>query len=176
MKNSGKIVICGIFSALAIVCMLLTVIPIATYCIPAIAGMLLLPIAIEVGTTWGISAFIASSILSFFIVPDLESKIMFIMFFGYYPIVKLLIDKLSNQFLKWIIKLLIFNFSMIFSYWLLLEMLGLPKDSFEILGFNLPWIFLLVGNGIFVLLDIAIEKLIYLYMKRCHNVFLRIFK
>lgn len=176
MKNSGKIALCGVLSALSVVCMLLTVIPIGTFALPAIAGIILMPIALEVSTTWGIGAYIATSLLTFLMAPDMEAKLLFITFFGYYPVLKNVLEKVSKVWVRWIIKISIFNGTMIGSYLLLLYVLGLPKDSFELFGVSLPWLFLLVGNFVFVLFDYALDGLVKMNYNRWHKLFIRLFK
>lgn len=176
MKKSAKVALCGVLSALALVTMLLTVIPIATYCIPALAGILLMPIALEVGPKWGIAGYVASALLSILVTPDMEAKVLFIAFFGYYPTVKILFSSIPSKALRWCVKLLLFNVTMIGSYLLLLYVLGLPADSFELFDINLPWVFLAVGDGIFVLYDYALTGLVEMYKRRWHQLFVRVFK
>ena len=176
MKKSGKIALCGVFSALAVVCMILTIIPVATFLMPALAGIILMPIAKELGIRWGLGAYIVSCLIAFLVTPDVEAKVLFITFFGYYPILKLIIDQYLQKVVKWVCKFAIFNASMILSYLFLLFVLGIPMDSFEIFGYTVPWVFLLVGNVVFVLLDRSIDVCLYFYEKRLHTLFLKIFK
>ena len=47
MRQSGKVALGGIFGALSLMFMLMTVFPLGTYALPAIAGALLIPVVIE---------------------------------------------------------------------------------------------------------------------------------
>ena len=100
---------------------------------------------------------------------------MFIAFFGYYPVARLWIEKRAF-WLRWTVKLALFNAAMILSYLLLLFVFHLDPDTFEIGGVNLPWLFLLIGNVVFVVYDMAIERIVALYQVRLHRIFARIFR
>ena len=66
---SFKIALSGVFSSLAIVSMLLSyIIPTATYACPALAGIMLIPIVIEIGKGWALSTYAAVSLLSFVLI------------------------------------------------------------------------------------------------------------
>ena len=87
-KNSTKTAIGGIIAALSIVLMLLTsAIPTLTYAIPAIAGLLLVIIVIEVNKKWAFGVYFVVGVLSMLLVADKEAAVMYVMFFGYYPII-----------------------------------------------------------------------------------------
>jgi hypothetical protein len=97
-KSSTRIALGGISAALCLVVMMTTALmPFATYALPALAGILLIPIAFELGCNTAWITYIAVAILSILIVPDKEAALMFISFFGYYPILKIYIDKLKNN-------------------------------------------------------------------------------
>lgn len=71
----------GVFSALALVSMLLSyLIPTATYACPALAGVMLIPVVIEVGKGWALCSYVAVSLLSFMIVSDKEMALCFTAF------------------------------------------------------------------------------------------------
>ena len=61
MKQTVRVAFCGIVTALSVVIMLLSaVIPIATYALPALAGMLGIMLVIEVGIGWALPAYVAT--------------------------------------------------------------------------------------------------------------------
>ena len=76
----------GIASALCLLLMMLTIIPIATYTMPALAGMVLIVVVIENGYSTAWMVYAAVGFLSLFICPDKEAAMLFVGFFGYYPI------------------------------------------------------------------------------------------
>lgn len=66
--------------------------------------------------------------------------------------------------LEWTLKLLVFNLATVTAYWLLLTFFALPAETFTIGGVSLPWVFLLLGNGVFVLYDWGLSRLITAYI------------
>ena len=176
MKQSGKVALGGILAALSLIFMFLTIFPYATYALPAIAGAVLIPIVVELGVKWGWMVYAAVSVLSLFIAPSMEAKVMFIAFFGYYPVLKASLEKIHNHVLEWIIKLAVFNVTMVVSYWLMLQFFGLEADAFEVFGVNVPYIILAAGNVVFLVYDMALTNVITAYIKSLHPRLSRMFK
>ena len=175
MKQSAKIALCGVLGALAVVCMMLTVIPVSTLALTALAGIILMPISLEAGVKWGFAAYAASGVLTFFIAPDFEAKLLFLAFFGYYPTLKLLLDRFP-KILSWILKFVLFNAAVVATYSLLLFVGGLEPDEFEVFGINMPLVLLGLANVVFVVFDLALDGLKDIYKARWHKVFMRVFK
>ena len=138
MKHSGKIALGGLLAALSLVCMLLTIFPFADYALPALAGVLLIPIVLESGVKWGFMVYAVVGILNAILTPSLEAKVLFIAFFGYYPVLKALIERIRFRPLEWAAKLLLFNGTFVAAYWLMLHVFALPADSLELFGVNVP--------------------------------------
>ena len=170
MKKSGKIALCGVVSALCVVCMFLTgVFPYATYALPALAGILLTIVVVEVGRKYAVCVYVAVSILSLLLAPDVEAKLVFIAFFGYYPILKAVYEGLNRPRFAWGMKFCTFNCAVIGAYFVALQFLNVPADEFELFGVNLPLFFLLLGNLFFWLYDIALTRMITYYITRFHK-------
>lgn len=170
MSNSGRIALSGIITALSLVCMMLTgLITIGTYSLPALAGLFLIIPSIEISRRWAFTIYIAVSVLSIFLVVDKEASIIFILLFGYYPILKTKIEKLNNNIVEYILKLFICNTAMILLFFITVKLLGVPEESFEIFGLYLTWVFLILGNIIFIIYDYAINDIFSLYYKKFHN-------
>lgn len=175
MKQSGKVALGGILGALSLIFMLLTVIPVGTYALPAVAGAVLIPVAIEAGLRSGWMDFIAVSLLVLFVTPDMEAKVLFISFFGYYPLMKATLEKHHKRWMEWLLKLALFNVTMVLSYLLMLFVFHLPMDEFVVNGMNLAYLFLLVGNVVFVIYDLALTNVISSYMRVLHPKLAHIF-
>lgn len=165
MRQSAKVALSGILCALSLVCMLLTILPISEMGLPALAGAVLIPIILEIGVKWGWMSYACVALLSLLITPSMEAKVLFVAFFGYYPVLKALIERLRKIWLEWIVKLAVFNITMVGAYWIMLTFLGLPSDSFEIFGFDLPLVILAFGNVAFVLYDVALTGVITTYLR-----------
>ncbi len=88
MNNvSYRVALGGIISSLCLLAMFLTgVMPLFYLALPMIAGILILVMMVEVNTGWAWLTYLAVSILSLFVTFDKEASIMFVMFFGHYPI------------------------------------------------------------------------------------------
>lgn len=165
MGNSGKIALCGIITSLSTMVMLLTTLfPFGTYALPVMAGALYVIIVIELGQKWAWCAFFSTSILSLLFAGDKEAALIFILFFGYYPIIKSNIEKLRNKPIQLVIKLLIFNITIILEFYISIYILGVPIESLYIFGFNAAWAFLIAGNIIFVMYDLCVSILISKYV------------
>ena len=104
--NSRQMAFGGILAAVSLVLMLLSsVIPVMSYGLPAIAGFLTTLVVIECGDRMAAVCYGAVSILSVILVPDKESALLYLILFGWYPIVKRHIEKLRKPVLEWALKL-----------------------------------------------------------------------
>lgn len=176
MKQTGKVALGGIMASLSLVFMFLTIFPYATYALPAIAGAVLIPVVIELGAKWGWLVYAAVALLSLFIVPTVEPKMMFIAFFGYYPVLKSSLERIRLRSVEWIIKFAVFNAAMIAAYFLMMTVMGLDSIDMELFGVDVPWIFLGIGNVVFLIYDLALTNVISAYVKILHPKLVKIFR
>ncbi len=147
----------------------------ATYAMPALAGMMLVPIVIELGCKTALIVYAAAAILALLVTPDPEAAIMFLAFFGYYPTIKLSLDKIANRPLRWLYKFAIFNITVVGAYLIAIRLFGMDQlmDGFRDFGTYSAWILLGLGNLVFLLYDLAVQNLILLYVRRLRG---RIFR
>ena len=168
MKNAKNIALCGIVSALATVVMIAAYFPYLTYSVPAIAGCLLILLVALCGTKWAVVGYVVSGILVLFFAEP-EAKLLYVGFFGYYPIIKEKIEKLNKSWMEYILKLLIFNVAIIAVYFIVINVLGMPIGN---MGETFKYgtlLLLLVGNVVFLVYDVALSRLITLYFNRLHH-------
>ena len=169
MSKSGKIALGGLLTALGVVLMFLTgLIPIGTYALPAIAGVLLIVAVIEIGAKWAWMIYAAVAVLSLLFAADKEAALLFVLFFGYYPVLKSFLERISNKVLSWISKFAVFNVA-VACFFLAVNFLQLPEDSFTVFGIYLPWVFLILGNAVFLIYDIALSGLVATYVEKLHH-------
>lgn len=155
----------GIASALCLLLMMLTIIPIATYTMPALAGMVLIVVVIENGYSTAWMVYVAVGFLSLFICPDKEAAMLFVGFFGYYPILKGKLEKIKKRSMEYLSKFSIFNLAMILNYLVIIYLFGIqdiledvgPLGKFSVL------LLLLMGNVVFFVYDIALSRIITAY-------------
>ena len=95
----------GIFTALAVVVLLLTVSPLATVGLAAVAGVCGIPIVIEWGRKAGLIHFAAVVLLAWLIIPTIEGKTMYTAFFGWYTVFKAWVEsKNLPRLAEWAVK------------------------------------------------------------------------
>lgn len=176
-NQSVKVAFCGIITALCALLMFLAgLIPIGIYVLPALSGILLILVVVEIGPRWAWSVYAAVSILSLLIVPDREAAVLFLLFFGYYPILKSGIERIRSKPVRVLLKLADFNLSMIAEFYIGVYLLGVPRNSFDIFGVSLPGVFLIAGNFAFCLYDYAVSLLAVSYCRNFHTVVSRWFR
>ncbi len=167
MKNSMKAALCGILAALSTVVMFFTgIIPVATLALPAIAGCFLIPVVAEIGVPWGFGTFAVCAGLSFLLAPDREAALFYLLFFGYYPVLIGVLDRVKSKTLRYALKLLIFNAAVAVEALLAVFVLGIPWETIEFLGKATPLVLLVLANLVFVLYDRTLNGLIALYLRK----------
>ena len=164
MKQTVKITLCAMVAALSVVFMLLSYFPAVTYAVPAVTGLLIMIPVIEINKRWAFGAYAAASVL-IFLTGEPESKLLYICFFGFYPIVKALIEQWKKPLPEWGCKLLVFNVSMLTVYGLFAALFGISTEDFGSFGKYGAMLFLAFGNVIFVLYDIAVSRMAGLYFR-----------
>lgn len=166
-KVSFRVAFGGIVAALCLVLMFMTgLIPVLVYTLPAVAGVLLVSVVIEIDKKWALITYAAVGLLSLLITPDREAAILFIFFMGYYPIIKAIIEKIKSRILEWAIKIIIFNVAIISAYVIIINVFGI-KDVMEQVPFFGKYsslVLLALGNVVFVIYDIAVTRLISAYI------------
>lgn len=168
-SKSRKISLCGVMGALCLTVMLLGgIIPCATFCAPAISGMLIFLVSLECGARYGVLLYLAVSTLALMLVPEIEMSLIFTVLLGYYPLLCRLFGGIGPGFLRWAAKLVYFNAVISAMYGLLrLLMPVLVQDVFASGRFYLI-LLLLLGNVTFILYDMALASLGRVYMFRIH--------
>ena len=167
-KKTFNIALCGVISALGVVIMMITaIVPTATYAMPAMAGLIAIVIVIEINKKWAVASYFVVSVLSLLLVPDKEAVAFYILFFGYYPIFKQIIEsKVKFVWLQWLLKIAIFSASAIAVYYIAILLLGVPAEEFILFGINLPILFLFAGILIFIMFDYAMSGVIVTYVNK----------
>lgn len=164
-KRTGRLALAGVLTALALVFLLLTVSPLATVGLAALAGVCGIPVVVELGRKAGLVHFAAAALLALLIVPTVEGKGMYIAFFGWYTVFKAWIEnKNLSRPVEWGIKIAAFAaaVSAYGAVWVFLLTMPLPT---WLTLWMLP--LLAVGLcGVFVLYDIGLTGIIGTYHSR----------
>ena len=173
-KTSSVVSICGLFAALSVVIMLLAHIGVLTYAVPAVAGALLILIYLELGVKNAFTVYLTVSVLSFLIC-EKEAALCYILFFGYYPILKAYIEKIPKKALQWLIKIAVFTVSFALVMVLCVFIFGIPIDE---MGYGVRYLLALaVGLEVmFAVYDMALTRVITLYFVKYQESFRKLMR
>lgn len=175
MNKTVKITFCAMMAALACVLMLLAYFPYFTYAAPAVAVLFIMAAVIECGAKWALCSFAASAVLVF-LTAEPESRLLYVFFFGYYAVLKAVVERIRKPVFEWIIKLIVFNAAVLSVYFIFAGLFGISIDDFNEFGKYGAYIFLAVGNAVFVFYDIGLSRLSMAYMAVAHPKIKRLFK
>lgn len=165
MKNTVKTAFCGILAALALIIMLAAYFPYLTYALPAIAGCVTVPIVIEASRKHAVAVYAIVSLLSFFIC-EKEAMVFYIFIFGWYPIAKSLIELIKNKPLQWAVKLVCATAGFAAAYFSSIFVFGIDVESLGDFGKYTSLIMLAAYDIVFVVYDIAVSRLVWLYFAK----------
>ncbi len=167
-KQSYTVALCALLAALGAALMTVGgLIPVATYCSPLLAGLLLLPLLVEFGRREAWMVWAVTAALSLILSPDKEAGSMYL-FLGWYPILKPAFDRIRPAALRFLAKLALFSLAFAAMYALLCFVLQLDQvleDMRELgLVLNLALDGLLVA--VMLLYDFILGRLLPLYVYR----------
>ena len=154
MRNkSFRIALMGICCSFAVIIMLLTgLFPFATYALPAISGLMLIPVMAEFGYKGAYFTCLGALAISIFIVPDKEAVLMFGAILGHYPITKAFLERIKRFLPRLTLKLLTFNIPVLIVYSLGIYVLGLKELAEGMNDFGRWTALILLGAGNLVFL------------------------
>lgn len=165
--NTKKIAISAILSAAGVIFLLFgSILEVLDLSAAAFAGFIIVIAVIEIQGKYPVLIYFTISLISLLVLPNKLPAIFFIMFTGIYPLLKVRFERLHPA-IAWALKFSAFNIFL----WLLIflirlltsrELLNIREDveflkKFEILVF-------LVANFTFLLYDIAMTKIINIYL------------
>ena len=139
---SKKIALGGILISLNIVILAMTnLIPINTMFIMGLSSLIISVIIMEFGIKSGILFYIASIILSFFVMVSKLQWILYVMTFGIYGLIKYIVEKnSSNVYLEYLIKFITVNTLMILLCIILKQFIFIPINILTISMFQVIYI------------------------------------
>ena len=168
MRNkSVRAAMCGLAAALSITLMFLGgVLYVFAYTVPMLLGLISVMIKKTLGTGSAVFVYIATSILSLILVPEKECVMMFVLFFGYYPIVKSYFEKIKLKAVRFILKLLLFNASLAVIELICVYAFGIPFFEDGVFSAALLIGFAAAMNFVFVMYDFLLKIFLVLYEKK----------
>lgn len=182
MKNTSKTALCAIITGLSVALMLSTaVIPFLSYAIPAICGVLIILIITECDKKWALLVYACVSILSLLIVPDKSAGLSYTCIFGYYPVIKAVLENKLPDWLSWVTKLFITDIVLITGYYVSLHFFGIDTEGLEwitpyLTKWYIPVIITIFGCIFFWMYDSVLTRLTIIYKHKWRKVFKKYFK
>lgn len=167
MQNiSYRVALGGIVSSFCLMTMFMTgVFPLLYLALPMIAGLLLLIVVMEVNTRWACLTYAAVGLLSLFVTYDKEAALIFIMFFGHYPILHKYLNRVPTRVFRMLLKLLVFNLCMVAYFYVNVYLFGLEDllEAFEDFGKYGSVILLAAVNPFFIMYDYSLDGMCEIY-------------
>lgn len=161
---SSRVALGGIVAALCIVIMFLTGVAPALYiAAPMVAGLLMIILVEEVSVGWAWLTYLAVSLLALIVTFDKEAALMFILFFGYYPMLRLNIGRIRAKTMQTVCKYALFNLFLALDFVLTVYVLGLP--TFEDTGPVMFAVLLIAFNLVFYFYDRILSQMKWFYHK-----------
>ncbi len=138
---SKKIAYTGILLALNIILLLLSnIIPTNTVFFMGLASFLISIVIMEYGFKLGILFYIASSVLSFLVLPNKAQWLIYIFTFGIYGLIKYLVEKDRPFYIDILLKLVYANLIILSLYFMLKGIIYIPINIFTILVFQFAFL------------------------------------
>lgn len=131
----------------------------------ALAGIINAAVLVECGAVSAVLSFTAVSALGLLVMPQKSIALLYVLFFGYYPLIKSLAERTRNRVLEWVVKIAVFNFACAIC-WAALRFGFITDIVLPDIALVLLWLGL---NVVFVIYDIGLSKLIMLYIQRIHR-------
>lgn len=162
MKGAKSVALGGMLTALSVALLFVSgFTQIANYAIDAAAGVILIIAVVELGKKSGALVYSAVTVLSLLLIPNKEPGIVYGTIFGLYSLLKAVIERINKPVFEWILKVVSANVCFCIAGLLLYAVGIFPEDFAKLI---LPYILLL--NAVFVVYDIALTRLIGLYIYR----------
>lgn len=159
-KKSKKIALCSLLASLGVVIMYVgAIIDVLDLTAASFASMLCVVVMIEVGGFYPWLLYAVTSVLSFMLLPQKSGALIYALLAGYYPMLKFVFERSKSKTIEWILKLVTFNIAMALVVFVSIFVLSLPDMT--------KWYIIslfAIGNFTFVVFDIALDLLIYLYI------------
>lgn len=177
MKPSVKVATCGICTALSVVLLFFGgTIYIFSYAVPIVLGVLMILLKKTLTISSAVSVYVATSILSFIIVPDKETVLLYVLFFGYYPIIKSSLDKIKPKFLSVVLKILLFNISLVVVELLCVYVFGIPFFENGAFSVFILISFIVLMNVLFAMYEYILKYSLILYVMKYEKRVVRLLK
>ena len=108
--GAGRVALVGVLAALSLIALYLSAVsPTARMGIVAIAGLFPAGAVVSAGLKAGFFCYGAAGLLGLLLVPDKANALLYLLFFGLWPMLKSLLERIPVRPLEWLCKLAVFN-------------------------------------------------------------------
>ncbi len=125
----------------------------------AIAGLFPAAVFLSEGTVTGLISYAAAAVLGFLVLPEKGCVFLFAVFFGYYSVVKLAVEKHLKSIPAWAVKLAVFNAALTASV-LILPAVVAVSGIRSLSGAQFYLAVYALFNAVFIVFDLGYSKLI----------------
>jgi hypothetical protein len=176
MRNSTKIAVCALTTAMSVVLLFLGGITfVFAYLMPMIVGLFSIVLDSTFGKQSAVLTYLATGILSFILVADRECVLMYIAVFGIYPILKEYFERARFKAASYCFKLLFFNTVLALTQLALVYVFGIPfLESGESKWFIA--VFAVMMNILFIVYDRMLTVLTVVYKAKIEKRIKKYFK
>lgn len=168
---SYRIALGGTLASMCLACQFVTgVFPVFYIIMPMLCGILVTVMAAETSTWWGFLMYLAVGTLSLFVTPNKDAALIFIVFFGHYPLIRPYIRRIRIKPLGYLLRLILFNVCMIAFFFITVYLFGMD-DLLEQMGdFGKYGGLVLLGtaNLMFISYDYLMDISMELYKQKLH--------
>ena len=166
-NNVQRLTTCAMLSALGVIILWFgAVTSVMEPSMAVLASLLCVFAVIEYGKSAPWLVFAVTGVLSLVLLPQKSAAAMYVLFFGYYPIIKEKLERLPRV-LAWVWKEVIFNVALIvllvLSRWLLMGAQSEPRLLYIAV--------IVLAEIVFPIYDIAMTRLISLYLYKLRSRF-----
>lgn len=161
MRHSKKIAVSGMFCALTVLALYLAgIAPSGKLALFCLAACFMAVLVLECGIKAALACFLATSAAAAILAPNKLIVLAFVLFFGYYPVVKLLVEQWGSLKKEWLVKLAVFIVVSALA-------VGAGLLFFKDVAFPAPPV-VIAGAGVAVLVvyDVALSLFIQFYQTR----------
>lgn len=165
--GAGRTALVGLLTGLSLICLYLAFLaPTGKLGVVALAGIFPAGAVVSAGLGAGFFSYAATGILGLLLIPSKSVALLYLIFFGLWPMVKSLLECMPSRVLEWVCKLAVCNLALAI-LWFGLKALFLP---FLPAALSQTWMVFGAGNLGFVLYDVGFSKLIAFYTTRVDRV------
>lgn len=163
-----RVALVGVLAALSLVFLLLSAfVPSGRLGLVAVAGVIPAGAVVSAGLASGFLCYGVTGLLGLLLLPVKSNALLYLLFFGLYPMIKSLIEGVRRLPLELLLKLAFFNL-ILTVFWFGLSGVFLPFLPAVLRGS--AWAVYAAGNVVFLIYDFGFSKLIAFYIQRIDRV------